>query len=124
MTRAGAFSGKAESGFPSENAKAQKRKSAKAQGQGNDLMTGPEVLDVARDSLVTLVLVASPLMLIGLVVGVAISLLQALTQIQEMTLVFVPKILAIFAAMLIALPFMADLLQGHMLRIAARIMAE
>jgi flagellar biosynthetic protein FliQ len=105
-----------ESGFPSEN--------AKTQDQGDDVMTGPEVLDVARDSLVTLVLVASPLMLIGLVVGVAISLLQALTQIQEMTLVFVPKILAIFAAMLITLPFMADLLQGHMLRIAARIMAE
>jgi flagellar biosynthesis protein FliQ len=67
-------------------------------------MTGPEVLDVARDAIVTLVLVASPLMLIGLVVGVAISLFQALTQIQEMTLVFVPKILAIFVAMLIALP--------------------
>ena len=50
-------------------------------------------------------------MLIGLVVGVVISLFQALTQIQEMTLVFVPKILAIFVAMLIALPFMADLLQ-------------
>jgi flagellar biosynthesis protein FliQ len=87
-------------------------------------MTGPDVLDVARDSLVTLVLVASPLMLIGLVVGVVISLLQAITQIQEMTLVFVPKILAIFAAMLIALPFMADLLQSHMLRIAARIVAD
>jgi flagellar biosynthetic protein FliQ len=87
-------------------------------------MTGPEVLDVARDSLVTLVLVASPLMVIGLVVGVVISLLQAITQIQEMTLVFVPKILAIFAGMLIALPFMADLLQSHMLRIAARIAAE
>ena len=87
-------------------------------------MTGPEVLDVGRDALVTLVLVASPLMLIGLVVGVAISLLQALTQIQEMTLVFVPKILAIFAAMLVALPFMADLLQNHMLRIVARIAAE
>jgi flagellar biosynthetic protein FliQ len=84
-------------------------------------MTGPEVLDVARDTLWTLVLVASPLMLIGLVVGVVISLLQALTQIQEMTLVFVPKILAIFAAMLIALPFMADRLESHMLRIAALI---
>ena len=84
-------------------------------------MTGPEVLDVARDALVTLVLVASPLMVIGLVVGVVISLLQALTQVQEMTLVFVPKILAIFAAMLVALPFMADLLHSHMLRIAARI---
>jgi flagellar biosynthesis protein FliQ len=87
-------------------------------------MNGPEVLDVARDAIVTLVLVSSPLMLIGLVVGVVISLLQALTQIQEMTLVFVPKILAIFVAMLLALPFMADLLHGHMLRIAARIAAE
>ena len=87
-------------------------------------MSGPEVLDVARDALVTLVLVASPLMLIGLVVGVIISLLQALTQIQEMTLVFVAKILAIFAAMLIALPFMADLLHAHMLRIAAKIVTE
>ena len=86
-------------------------------------MTGPEVLDVARDAIVTLVLVASPLMLIGLAVGVTISLFQALTQIQEMTLVFVPKILAIFVAMLIALPFMADSLQGHMMRISARIVS-
>jgi flagellar biosynthesis protein FliQ len=87
-------------------------------------MTGPEVLDVARDAIVTLVLVASPLMLVGLAVGVAISLLQALTQIQEMTLVFVPKILAIFLAMLIALPFMADVMHGEMVRIAARIMTS
>lgn len=86
-------------------------------------MSGAEVLDVARDALLTLVLVASPLMLIGLVVGVVISLFQALTQIQEMTLVFVPKILAIFVAMLVALPFMADLLHGQMSRIAARIVA-
>jgi len=84
-------------------------------------MTGPEVLDVAKDSIMTLVIVASPLMLVGLAVGVAISLVQALTQIQEMTLVFVPKILAIFAAMLLALPFMADALQSHMARLAARI---
>jgi len=84
-------------------------------------MSGPEVLDVARDSILTLVLVSSPLMLIGLFVGVVISLFQALTQIQEMTLVFVPKILAIFVAMLIALPFMADVMHGHMLRLAARI---
>ena len=84
-------------------------------------MTGPEVLDVARDAIVTLVIVSAPLMLVGLVVGVVISLFQALTQIQEMTLVFVPKILAIFIAMLVALPFMADTLQGQMTRIAARI---
>jgi flagellar biosynthetic protein FliQ len=85
-------------------------------------MTGPEVMDVARDAILTLVLVSAPLMLVGLVVGVVISLFQALTQIQEMTLVFVPKILAIFVAMLIALPFMGDQLQGHMTRLAARIM--
>jgi flagellar biosynthetic protein FliQ len=86
-------------------------------------MTGSQVLDVARDAILTLVIVSSPLMLVGLVVGIVISLFQALTQIQEMTLVFVPKILAIFAAMLLALPFMADVLQSHMSRIAARIMA-
>ena len=84
-------------------------------------MSGPEVLDVARDAILTLVLVASPLMLIGLAVGIVISLFQALTQIQEMTLVFVPKILAIFVAMLIMLPWMADALQGHMTRMSARI---
>ena len=84
-------------------------------------MTGPEVLDVARDAILTLVIVSSPLMLIGLIVGVVISLFQALTQIQEMTLVFVPKILAIFLAMLIALPFMADVMQAEMMRLSARI---
>ncbi len=84
-------------------------------------MTGAEVLDVARDSITTLVIVSAPLMLVGLAVGVIVSLFQALTQIQEQTLVFVPKILAIFAAMLIALPFMADALQSQMARIALRI---
>lgn len=84
-------------------------------------MSGAEILDVARDAIWTLILVASPLMLVGLLVGVVISLFQALTQIQEMTLVFVPKILAIFVTMLIALPFMADSLHAHMLRLTARI---
>ena len=84
-------------------------------------MTGPEVIDIARDSIYTLIVVSAPLMLVGLIVGVAISLLQALTQIQEMTLVFVPKILAMFVALLVALPFMADALNSHMMRIAARI---
>jgi len=57
------------------------------------------------------------------VVGVAISLLQALTQIQETTLVFVPKILAIFIAMLVALPFMAEALHNNFIRLAARIIS-
>jgi flagellar biosynthetic protein FliQ len=89
--------------------------------QGTGFMTGPEVLDVARDAIWTIVLVSSPLMVVGLVVGVVISLIQALTQIQEMTLVFVPKIIAIFVTMVLALPFMADALHAHMLRISSRI---
>jgi flagellar biosynthetic protein FliQ len=84
-------------------------------------MTGPEVLDVARDAIVTLIVVSAPVMLVGLAVGVAISLFQALTQIQEMTLAFVPKILAIFVTLLLALPFMAQALHGQMTRVAARI---
>lgn len=84
-------------------------------------MSGPEVMDVARDAIETLLIVASPLMLVGLVVGVVISLLQALTQIQETTLVFVPKIIAIFLALLIALPFMADAMHSNFLRIASHI---
>ena len=84
-------------------------------------MTGPEVLDVAREAIVTLVVVSAPVMLVGLAVGVVISLLQALTQIQEMTIAFVPKILAIFVSLLVALPFMAEKLHMEMLRIAARI---
>jgi flagellar biosynthetic protein FliQ len=86
-----------------------------------DTMTGAEVLDIARDSIVTMLKVASPLMLVALVVGVAISLLQALTQVQEMTLVFVPKIIALFVALIVALPFMSDALMSYMNRIAVHI---
>jgi flagellar biosynthetic protein FliQ len=86
-------------------------------------MTGPEVLDVARDAITTLILVSAPIMLVGLAVGVAISLLQALTQIQEMTLTFIPKILAMFVTLLLALPFMGDVLQSYMARIAERIVS-
>jgi flagellar biosynthesis protein FliQ len=84
-------------------------------------MTGAETLDVARDAIWTIVVVSSPLMVVGLVVGVVVSLFQALTQIQEQTLVFVPKILAIFVTLLLALPFMADQLHSHMMRISSRI---
>lgn len=86
-------------------------------------MTGAEVIDIARDGIFTLIIVASPMLIVALVVGVAISLLQALTQIQEMTLAFVPKIVAVFLTFLVALPFMGDALAGYMTRIAERISA-
>jgi flagellar biosynthesis protein FliQ len=81
------------------------------------------VLEIGRDTIITLVLAAGPLLLVGLLVGVAISLLQALTQIQEMTLVVVPKIIALFITLLVMLPFIGDLLEAYMMRLVARIIA-
>ncbi|MCP8940408.1 flagellar biosynthesis protein FliQ [Alsobacter sp. SYSU M60028] len=86
-------------------------------------MTGAEVLDVAREGVITFLKVASPLMLIALAVGVVISLVQALTQIQEQTLVYVPKIIVVGLALILLLPFMGDALAAYMDQIAARIAA-
>jgi flagellar biosynthetic protein FliQ len=85
-------------------------------------MTGDVVLDIAREGIWAMILVGGPIMIVGLVVGVVIALFQALTQIQEQTLVFVPKILAIFVTMLLTLPFMGAVLGGYMNRIADMIM--
>ena len=84
-------------------------------------MDGAQVLDIARDGTWVMVIVAAPMMIVGLAVGLVIALFQALTQIQEQTLVFVPKILAIFVTLLLALPFMADSLHAEMMRISSRI---
>ena len=84
-------------------------------------MNGAQVLDIARDGIWVMILVATPIMAVGLIVGIVIALIQALTQIQEQTLVFVPKILAIFVTLILALPFMADALYSHMMRISSRI---
>ncbi|MEQ1782020.1 MAG: flagellar biosynthesis protein FliQ [Hyphomonadaceae bacterium] len=86
-------------------------------------MDGLEVLDLGRDALWTTVWMCAPAMIAGLVVGLVIAFFQALTQIQEMTLVFVPKILAIFAALLIFLPLMGALLAGFSNQIFERIAA-
>ena len=62
-----------------------------------------------------------PVLIVGLVVGVVIGLFQALTQIQEQTLIYAPKIIAIFVSLLLFLPLMGALLGGFMRQIAARI---
>ncbi|MCT4657315.1 MAG: flagellar biosynthesis protein FliQ [Cohaesibacter sp.] len=77
-------------------------------------MTGAEVLDIAREGVWVMIKMSAPIMIVGLVVGVVIALFQALTQIQEMTLVFVPKIIAIFLALMIGLPFVADVIGTYM----------
>lgn len=86
-------------------------------------MTGPEVVDLARQSIYVMLQIAAPMMIVALVVGVAIALLQALTQVQEMTLVFVPKIVAIFLVLLLALPFMGQAMASYMNLIAQKIVA-
>ena len=86
-------------------------------------MTGLAILDVARDGIFVFLKVAGPIMLVALVVGLVVSLFQALTQIQEQTLIYVPKIVAVFATLLLMLPFMGDALGSYMARIAARIVS-
>ena len=66
------------------------------------------ILDLTRQVLFTVFKVAGPLMLIALIVGLTVSLFQALTQIQEVTLVFIPKIASIFAGILLFGPFMME----------------
>jgi flagellar biosynthetic protein FliQ len=80
-------------------------------------MTGAEVLDIATDGIWTLIIVSAPMMIVGLLVGVVIALFQALTQIQEQTLVFVPKIIAIFITMLLTLPFAGAQMGAYMSRV-------
>jgi len=86
-------------------------------------MSPADSIDFARQAIWLLLEIAAPAMLTALVVGLSIGLLQALTQIQEMTLVFVPKIIAIFVVLLIALPFAGQAMYGFMTEIAARIAA-
>ena len=74
-------------------------------------MDTTQVLDIGREAIWVAIKISLPLMLVALAVGLVISLFQALTQIQEATLTFVPKIVAMFFALLIFLPFMFHTLQ-------------
>jgi flagellar biosynthetic protein FliQ len=69
-------------------------------------MSGVEVLDVGRDAIWLTIQLSLPVLLVGLAVGVGIGLLQALTQVQEQTLIYAPKIIAVFAALIVFLPLM------------------
>ena len=84
-------------------------------------MEGADVLAVGRDAIQTMLAVALPVLLVGLTVGLLIALFQTLTSIQEMTLTFIPKIIAIFIALLTFLPMMGQKLNDFMERIAERI---
>jgi flagellar biosynthetic protein FliQ len=85
-------------------------------------MNEAEILQIARDGMMVMIKIGMPIMALALIVGLAISLFQALTQIQEQTLAFVPKLLVICAALVLFLPFMLatliDFTQQLMDRIA------
>jgi flagellar biosynthetic protein FliQ len=69
-------------------------------------MNETAVMEIGREALMVVLITAGPIMMAGLLIGLAIALFQALTTIQEMTLTFVPKIIVIFLAIMIFLPFM------------------
>ncbi len=84
-------------------------------------MNATEVIEIAREAIIVALKVGGPVLFMALLMGIAIALFQALTQMQEMTLSFVPKILTIFVSLLLLLPYMVGTLttftQGLMDRI-------
>ncbi len=73
-------------------------------------MTPEMVITVGRTAITTMLMVAAPMLISGLVIGLMISLFQAVTQIHEMTLTFIPKIVIVAVALLVFLPWMINLL--------------
>ena len=73
-------------------------------------MTPQMVISIGREALTVTIMVAAPMLAFGLAVGLTIAIFQAITQIHEMTLTFVPKILAVALALLLFLPWMINML--------------
>jgi len=76
-------------------------------------MTPDLVVDIGREALYTMLVVASPMLGFGLVVGVVVSIIQAVTQVNEMTLTFIPKIVAVSMAIALFLPWIIRMLVGY-----------
>ncbi|HIJ85233.1 MAG: flagellar biosynthetic protein FliQ [Magnetococcales bacterium] len=75
------------------------------------------VLELVIDALKTALMISAPMLLTALVVGIVISLFQSVTQIQEMTLTFIPKILATFLALTLTLPWMLETMMDYFKRL-------
>lgn len=86
-------------------------------------MNETQIIDVAREAIFTALKIAGGPMLAALIVGIIISVFQALTQIQEQTLTFVPKIFVIFISVLLMMPFMLGTLETFVRSLADRIIA-
>jgi flagellar biosynthetic protein FliQ len=77
------------------------------------LITQGEILDIARDAIYNIILVSAPLLLLSLIIGLIVSIFQTVTSIQEQTLTFVPKILAVFIGMIIFGAWMLNTLTSY-----------
>lgn len=86
-------------------------------------MNQADLLDIAREALLVTLKLGAPVLLLALIAGLAISLLQALTQMQEMTLSFVPKIITILLSLFLFLPFMLSTLSDFTRELMDRIAA-
>lgn len=84
-------------------------------------MNSAEVTEIAREALFVLLKLSAPIMFVALSVGLIISLIQALTQIQEMTISFVPKIITIFFTLILMMPFMIETMQDFSESLMSRI---
>jgi flagellar biosynthetic protein FliQ len=73
-----------------------------------ETMTPADAIDLGREALFTALMVGAPILLVGTLVGLAIGLLQALTQVQDQTVAFVPKLVAMVAALAICLPWVLE----------------
>ncbi len=82
-----------------------------------------DAMEVARSGLMVTLTIAGPMLLASLIVGVVIGLFQALTQVQEMTLTFVPKLVVLGVVMLLSLPMIGKAMSGFTTELAARIVA-
>jgi flagellar biosynthetic protein FliQ len=84
-------------------------------------MTPDAVVGIMAEAIKVTMLISAPVLLVGLVIGVLISLIQAVTQIQEVTLVFVPKIVAVMVVLVAALPWMINVMISYTHNLIANI---
>jgi len=84
-------------------------------------MTATDAMEIARAGMVLTLTIAGPLLVTSLIVGVAIGLFQALTQVQEQTLTFVPKLMSMGLVLLLCLPMIGHALSTFMMQISDRI---
>ncbi len=83
-------------------------------------MNGNEILEIGREAVLVMFKISLPFLLITLIVGLAVSIFQTVTQIQEQTLTFIPKLIVIFIALYLLFPFIGSLLSDFTAQMADR----